>query len=153
MPGKTIRVAKSNIGADDIGQYLKSFAYAVGSGKFDTHLDVLYRIVDDRIRVYTGVSKPVDTDTEKKLGRVKKLRDADLEPVIGSRYGVFGERYRGVVVEYKGEATPYEDGSRKARVLVLESGQSALASNTAKMLPIVALQELPKSYAGPKDNQ
>lgn len=140
---KTIRVVKNNIGTDDLGQYLKTFAYAVSSGKFDTHLDVLYRIIDDRVREYTGLNTPDDPATEKKLGRIKKLREPTMQPVAGNRYGVFGERYRGVVVEFQGYASSdYEDGSRKVRVLVVETGQSSLDIGT-KLMPLAALMELP----------
>lgn len=142
MPPK-IRVVNRSIGSDNVPEFVKQFAYQVSLGNFDTHLDLLYAAIDERLRQYTGKNIPNTEETQKKLAKVRKLRGADVEPEIDHRYGVFGEKYRGMEVLFHGEAESYENGARKARVEVIISAESGMEAGEFRLIPFSALMELP----------
>lgn len=139
-----IKVVNKNIGSDNVPEFARQFAFQLAQGRFDTHLDLLYIALDDRVRNYMRVSKPIDEDTQKKLAHIRKLRGVELELVIGTKYGVFGDIYRGVVVAFHGEGKPYDNGARKARVeVVISTPESKLEVGTFRLIPMAALMELP----------
>lgn len=149
MPPK-IRVVKPNIGTDNIPAFLKRFSAEIAAGKFDAYLDVLYRIVDDRVREYQVDDKPDDEETQKKLASIRKMRGVDFEPKLDGRYGVIGEKYRGLEVIYHGEASAFANGNRRAKVQIAVQGNTSMEVNSIKLIPMAALMELPEP---PKEDE
>jgi hypothetical protein len=146
MPPTKIKVVKPKIGSENVPAFVKQLAYEISQGTLDTHLDLIYTAVDDRIRQYTSINKPNDKETEAKLALVRKYRGGDVtEPEIDKAYFVSGEKYRAVIVRFDGEPKPFENGARKARVeIMIASEASGLEAGSVKIIPLAVLMEIPK---------
>lgn len=146
MPPK-VRVVKNSIGTEDINQFVKTFLYTVSRGGLDTHLDVLYEIVVDRITSYQNDNgDPEDPAVLRKLSEIRRLRAPSADLMPGSIYQVTGELYRGVTVKYLGNSSKSTPERPMARVEVVSVGQSSksdLQPGVVKLIPLAALQDLP----------
>lgn len=151
MPPK-VKVVRPSIGTSSPASFAKQFAYEVSQGRLDTHLDILWMAIDERIRTYTGQNRPTDEETQRKLSKVRKLRGMDFEPEVDHTYGIFGETYRGVVVRYHGEGKPYENGQRRARIEIVDAADSGKEVGSFNLIPMAALMELPEK-SGESDDQ
>lgn len=149
MPPK-VRVVKNSIGTEDIGQFVKSFAYAISRGELDTHLDVIYEMVVDRVTSFQGPGDSEDPEVIRKLSQIRILRKPSTDLTLGGVYTVTGERYRGVTVKYHGKATKSTPERPLARVEVVSAGQSGLEEGAVKLIPLAALNGI--SLAETLDN-
>ena len=140
-----VRVVRNSIGTEDVTKFVKSFHFAVSRGELDTHLDVLYEILVDRIRVYQGeAGDPEDAETTKKLSAIRRLRGGPNELSTGSLYEVTGERYKDVQVRFLGISDKSTKDRQLAKVQVISVGQSNLVLDEVKLIPVAALKDLPE---------
>lgn len=143
-----VRVVRNSIGTEDVTKFVKSFHFAVSRGELDTHLDVLYEAIVDRIKAYqVEEGDPEDAETVSKLKAIRKLRGGPNELSVGTVYEVTGDRYRGVTVRFLGISDRSTKERQLAKVLVLTLGNvmgNGLAVDEVKLIPVAALKDLPE---------
>lgn len=128
----------------DVAEFVKTYCEMIAMGDFDTHLDLLWKATDDRLAVYMGEVGDADERQEANAQKVRRMRAAVVDPVVGNFYAVAGSAYAGTVVKFLGYVVPADEDKsyQKARIEVMDG--AGIKGGVYK-IPVAALEEPPQA--------
>jgi hypothetical protein len=151
MAGAKVRVRKDLVQKREESskeEAIQLVLAAIEVGDFDTHLDIIAKAVDDRIRLYQEEDGDGELLTRERAEKMRAMRKPIVNPEIGKQYRVRGEKYAGVVV------IVVDNDPEDAGKVVVEfiSGHQNAGNGKQYKLPYVALEEIPQMYKTPSND-
>jgi len=126
---------------EDVEKFAEVFSQMAEAGDFDTHLDVLWKSVNNRLNVYFDGAGTPDDAQQRRAERIRRMRKAP-EIVVGYIYDIYGDKYKGVRVKVLGHAEESESDAPKVRVQVVFGNKDYPIGSIYKLLA-GALEEIP----------